>query len=163
MRFMATRPKLDRIDRQILRALQKDARLSNKELAAQVGLAASSALERVRRLRREGVLVGFRAEVDGRALGIELEAFVMVRMNRHSRETLERLRTDLMQRPEVAAFYAISGAFDLLVHVAVASTDHLRDFTLDAIAARPEVTSVETSIVFEQHRPQVCPSLRGPD
>ena len=65
---------LDRIDFDILAALQNDGRLSNKELAAKVGLAPSSCLERVRALRESGVLRGFRAEVDPEALGIHLQA-----------------------------------------------------------------------------------------
>jgi DNA-binding Lrp family transcriptional regulator len=78
-------PALDRIDFALLAALQKDARLSNKELAARVALAPSSCLERVRRLREEGVLTGFRAQVDPRALGIAMQALVFVRLARHAR------------------------------------------------------------------------------
>ena len=74
---------LDRLDCQIVDALQRNARLSNKELAAKVGLAASSCLERVRRLGRERVFVGFHAEVDPGALGVGLQAMIAVRLRRH--------------------------------------------------------------------------------
>ena len=74
---------LDRIDHEILVALQKNARLSNKELAAEIGLAPSSCLARVNRLIREGVIRGFHAEVDPKALGIGIEALVFVRVVRH--------------------------------------------------------------------------------
>jgi DNA-binding Lrp family transcriptional regulator len=77
---------LDRIDRALVRALQKDARLSNKELAAQVGLAPSSCLERVRRLRRTGVLRGFHADVAPEALGVGLQALIAVQLRQHSRQ-----------------------------------------------------------------------------
>ena len=75
---------LDRIDRAILAALQQNARLANKELSARVGLAESSCHERVKRLVQSGVLRGFHAEVDPRALGVGLQALVAVRLARHT-------------------------------------------------------------------------------
>lgn len=76
---------LDRIDRAILAHLQKNARLSNKELAAKVGLAPSSCLARVQRLTKQGVIKGFHAFVDPQALGIGLQALVAVKLKQHSR------------------------------------------------------------------------------
>ena len=69
---------MDRIDREILAHLQHDARISNKELAAKVGLAPSSCLARVRRLQRSGAILGYHAEVDPRVYGVTLEALVAV-------------------------------------------------------------------------------------
>jgi DNA-binding Lrp family transcriptional regulator len=83
---MSDKSSIDRIDGRILDELQKNARLSNKELAGRVGLAPSSCLERVRRLRRDGVPRGFHAEVDPGALGIGLQALIAVRLARHSRD-----------------------------------------------------------------------------
>ena len=80
-----TRP-LDRIDCTILEALQNDARLSNKELAARVGLAPSSCLERVRRLREDGILRSAHFVVDPHALGIGLQAMIAIRLHKHDRE-----------------------------------------------------------------------------
>ena len=82
----------DRIHFAILAALQNDARLSNKELAARVGLAPSSCLERVRRLRAGRVLLGFRALVEPRALGIAMQALVFVRLVRHARKQVAAFR-----------------------------------------------------------------------
>ena len=79
---------LDRIDRQILAALQNNARLSNKELAAVIGLAPSSCLERVRKLEESEVLRGYHADVAPAALGVKLQAMVAVRMREHSRDGL---------------------------------------------------------------------------
>ena len=76
----------DRIDDAILRALQNNARISNKELAAEVGLAPSSCLERVRRLTDRGVVKGYQAKVDPVALGVGLQAFVAVQLAKHSVE-----------------------------------------------------------------------------
>ena len=74
---------MDRIDDAILGALQNDGRMSNKELAAQVGLAPSSCLDRVRRLHERGVIRGYHAEVDPGAMKIGLQAFVFVRLTQH--------------------------------------------------------------------------------
>ena len=92
---------LDRTDFEILAHLQKNARLSNKELAARVGLAPSSCLERVRRLVERRVLRGFHADVDPAALGIEIEAMIAVRLVRHSRKDVDQFRAHVMGLPEV--------------------------------------------------------------
>lgn len=145
-----TRP-LDRIDRALLGELQKDARQSNKELAASVGLAPSSCLERVRALRAAGILRGFHADVDPEALGIGLRAVIAVRMRQQTRELDESFRRDAAGRPEVVAVQHIAGENDYLLHVAVRDVEHLRNFTLDELTARPEVAHIETTLVFD-HR-----------
>ncbi|HET8714239.1 MAG TPA: Lrp/AsnC family transcriptional regulator [Holophagaceae bacterium] len=140
---------LDRIDRTILAHLQKNARLSNKELAAKVGLAPSSCLARVQRLTKQGVLKGFHAFVDPQALGIGLQALVAVKLKQHSREKVRAFIRHELALPEVVALYHVTGAMDFQVHVAVRGTDHLRDLALDAFTARPEVESLQTALLFE--------------
>ena len=140
---------MDRIDRQILALLQKNARLSNKELAARVGLAPSSCLARVQRLTKEGVLRGFHAFVDPKALGIGIQALIAVKLKQHSREKVRAFLRHLQALPEAVALYHVSGAMDFQVHVAVRDTDHLRDLALDAFTVRPEVESIQTSLLFE--------------
>ena len=76
---------LDRIDYEIVRQLRNNARLSNKELAATVGLAPSSCLVRVRGLQRDGILKGFHAEVNPASLGVGLQAMISIRLQRHSK------------------------------------------------------------------------------
>ena len=115
----------DRIDDGILSALQNNARMSNKELAAVVGLAPSSCLERVRRLQATGVLRGYRAKVDPGSLGIGLEAFVSVRLAKHSREVVDSFREHVTTLKETVAIYHVAGQEDFLVHVAVRDADHL--------------------------------------
>lgn len=140
---------LDRIDFAILAALQNDGRLSNKELAAQVGLAPSSCLARVKRLVDSGILRGFHADIDPRALGVGLQALISVRLAQHSRELLESFRAHVLTLPETLALFHVAGADDFLVHVAVRDADHLRDLALDAFTRRREVARLETSLVFE--------------
>jgi len=140
---------MDRIDGAILAALQNQGRLSNKELAAQVGLAPSSCLERVRRLQERGVLLGFHAEVDPTALGIGLQAFVSVRLSVHTRDVVDAFRDHVVALPEVVSVYHVAGQEDFVVHVAVRDAEHLKNLTLDAFTTREEVARLNTALVYE--------------
>jgi DNA-binding Lrp family transcriptional regulator len=140
---------LDRIDRALVAALQEDVRRSNKELAARVGLSPSACLERVRRLRAAGVIRGAWAEVDPRALGIQLEAMIAVQLAQHARAGVEAFRAHVLGLPEVVAVHHVAGRVDFLVQVAVRDAGHLRDLALDAFTSRPEVGRVETSIIYQ--------------
>jgi DNA-binding Lrp family transcriptional regulator len=153
---------LDRIDFALIDLLQKDARLSNKELAAAVGLAPSSCLARVQRLRREGVLKGAHAEVDPDALGIGLQALIAVQLRQHSRAQVKALWKHMMGLPEVLALFHVAGTHDFQVHVAVRDAHHLRDLALDAFTTRPEVAHIQTSLIFEVAKRKVMPNYREP-
>lgn len=143
---------LDRIDRQLIRALAKDARASNKELAAEVGVAASTCHQRLRRLIESGVIRGFHADIDPQALGVGVQALLSLRLTLHSRDQHAKLREYLCARPEVSTVYNVSGRDDFLVHVVARDTHHLRDLVVDGIAVRDEVSHVETMLIFETLR-----------
>jgi DNA-binding Lrp family transcriptional regulator len=149
---------LDRIDFDLLTLLQNDARMSNKELAAHVGLAPSTCLERVRRLREGGAILGFHAAVDPAALGIGLQALMAVRISHHAREVIERFQAHVLALPEVVAVYYLAGANDFLVHVAVRDADHLHAVALDSIATRPEVQHMETALIFDHQQRRELPN-----
>lgn len=141
---------LDRTDFEILDLLQKDGRLSNKELANAVGLAPSSCFERVKRLRQEGVIRGFHADVSEQALGITLQAMIAIQLAQHSRDFVERFHAHVQALPEVVATYHLAGRQDFLVHVVVRDTEHLRSLAMDAFTTRPEVAHLETSLIYER-------------
>lgn len=143
---------LDRIDFAILRELRKNARLPNKALAERVGVAPSTALERVRRLREGGAIQGYHAEIQPAAIGIGLQAMISVRLARHSRGDVDAFEAYLRTLTEVLSFYHVAGANDYLVHVAVRDSAHLRDFALDAFTTRNEIAHIETSLIFAFHR-----------
>jgi DNA-binding Lrp family transcriptional regulator len=154
---------LNRTDFAILAALQKDARLSNKELAARVGLAPSSCLERVRRLRETGVLTGFRAIVDPGALGIAMQALVFVRLARHARKQVVSFRQHALSLPETIGLYHVAGQHDFIVHVGVRDANHLRDLAMDAFTSRREVARIETHLIFEHvPRPELPVLVEAP-
>lgn len=144
------REPLDRIDTALVGLLQQNARWTNKELAARIGLAESSTLARVRRLEERGVLRGYHAEVAPWALGISLEAFIAVRLTRHARDIVERFREHCRTLPNVLAAYNIGGTDDYLVHVGVADAEALRELILTGISTRPEVAHIETHLLFDR-------------
>lgn len=150
---------LDRIDFDILALLQKDARRSNKELAAVVGLAPSSCLARVQRLREAGVLKGFHAEVDPEYLGIGLQSLIAVQLQKHSRPIVKAFWKHVLGLPEVLAVFHVTGEYDFQIHVAVRDAHHLRDLALDAFTTRPEVSRIATSLIFESIRKTELPKL----
>ena len=105
---------LDRIDYKIIRLLRNNARLSNKELAEQVGLAPSTCLVRTRLLQQSGVITGFKAEVNPAKLGVGLQALISVRLKQHSRDQFEAFRLYVQTLPEVVAAYHMAGGNDFL-------------------------------------------------
>ncbi len=140
---------MDRIDNAILITLQNDGRISNKELAAAVGLAPSSCLERVRRLQERGVITGFHAEVAPSAVGIGLQAFVSVRLAQHTRNVVDAFRDHIVSLPEVVSVYHLAGQEDFMVHVAVRDSEHLKNLTLDGFTTRAEVARLNTALVYD--------------
>jgi DNA-binding Lrp family transcriptional regulator len=126
--------------------------MSNKELAAKAGLAQSSCLERVRRLRMARVLTGYHADLDPDSLGIGLQAMVAVRLLRHARSDVEAFERHLEAVTEVITIFHVAGANDYLVHVGVRDSAHLRELALSAFTERPEVDHIETQLIFAHRR-----------
>ncbi|MGQ0840259.1 Lrp/AsnC family transcriptional regulator [Actinokineospora sp.] len=146
---MALSAELDSIDVAILRELQQDARLPNKDLAEIVGVAPSTALERVRSLRRRGVLTGFHAAVSLPALGRPVSALLSVRVRPHRQQIVEAFKGYVLDQPETVSLLHVSGPDDYLVQVAVPDTGHLQQLLIARLLSRPEIVSVNTLLVFE--------------
>lgn len=143
---------LDALDQQILARLRNNARITNKQLADEVGIAPSTCLARVARLEQRGVILGYHAELHPPAVGVGVQAMIAVRLTKHSRAQVDAFRDHLLALREVLMIYHVAGINDYLVHVAVRDTDHLRQLVLDAFTARPEVGHLETSLIFGQVR-----------
>ncbi|MGA7914754.1 MAG: Lrp/AsnC family transcriptional regulator [Candidatus Acidiferrales bacterium] len=140
---------LDRIDFEIIRLLQKNARLSNKEIAASVRLAPSTCHERIKNLQATGVIRGAHADIDLRALGLTLEALFFIELAKHERAVVDRFLSETESIPEVRRAFLVSGHYDLVVHVAVKDIEHLRNLAFDRFTSQPVVVKIETSIVFD--------------
>ncbi|MBT8041289.1 MAG: Lrp/AsnC family transcriptional regulator [Xanthomonadales bacterium] len=153
---------LDRIDYQIVGLLRKNARLSNKEVAGQVGLAPSTCLVRTRMLQQSGAITGFKAEVNPLALGVGLQAMIAVRLKRHFKPDVEAFRQHALDLPEVVRLYHVAGPIDFMCHVWARDPEHLRDLAMTAFTAREEVSHIETELIFEHVSCRDLPAFLNP-
>jgi len=139
---------LDRTDLQLLAELQRHGRLTNAELAERVHLSASACLRRVQRLERSGVIAGYRVELDAEHLGLGLQVFVRVQLEKHDAGYVERFTNAVQAWNEVVACHALSGDMDYLLHVVVEDLDHFSRFLLDRLLNESGVADVNSSIVL---------------
>lgn len=139
---------LDRIDLQLLAALQGDGRLTNAELAERVHLSPSACLRRVQRLERERLIAGYAARVDPERLGLGLQAFVRVQLARHDAAAIGAFTGLVEQWDEVIACHALTGDMDYLLHVAVRDLEHFSRFLLDRLLNDAGVADVNSSFVL---------------
>jgi len=143
---------LDETDTAILRNLQSDARRSNRDVAAAVGISPTTALDRTRALRDRGIIRGAVLDLDLPSIGRPVQAIVAVRIRPPSRRNIEGFRDWVSTLPEVIGVFVTSGNEDFLIHVAVADNDALYAFVIDRMTERPEVIDVRTSVVYEHIR-----------
>ncbi|MFP4234117.1 MAG: Lrp/AsnC family transcriptional regulator [Nitriliruptoraceae bacterium] len=146
---------MDEIDRILVRELQADASITNRELARRAGVSPSTALERVRALHRRGVLTGYHAEVSLRALGRQVQALVSVRIRPPTRDRIDAFLAYATELSEMLDAYLVTGHEDIILHVAVSDTDALYGLVIDHLSARPEVIDVRSSIVYDHRRTHV--------
>ena len=152
---------LDRIDLMRLAQLQRAGRQTHAELAERVHLSPSACLRRVQRLEREGVITGYRAEVDPERLGLGLQAFVRVQLKSHDAARIDTFARQVNAWPEVVACHALTGDMDYLLHVVVAGLEDFSRFLLDQLLAQAEVADVNSSFVLRTVKRAQGLSLRG--
>ena len=141
---------LDKIDRNIVRLLQQDARISHTELARKVGLSTTPCKERVKRLEREGVIQHYQAVLNPAALNRGLVVFVQIRLNRTSQDIFEEFTASALDLPEVQECYLVSGNFDYLLKARVADMNAYRVLLGETLLALPGVLESTSYVVMEQ-------------
>ncbi|MDJ0383585.1 Lrp/AsnC family transcriptional regulator [Streptomyces sp. G-G2] len=141
---------LDPVDLHILRLLQNDARTTYRDLAAEVGVAPSTCLDRVARLRRSGIILGHRLRLDPARLGRGLEALLLIQVRPHRRELIGPFVERVRALPASRAVFHLTGPDDYLVHVAVADPAELQRLVLDEFTSRREIARVETRLIFQE-------------
>lgn len=139
---------MNRIDEQILQALTRDGRLSNLALAEQVGLSPSACLRRVQALERSGVISGYRAVLDRRALGVGFVAYIAVGLGDHSKASQEAFERAISRAPQVLECHNITGAVEYLLRVEVADLDAYKVFHTDILGTLPQVTAITSYVVM---------------
>ena len=139
----------------MLRVLCDDGRISMLELASKLGISRGNAYARFERLRRDGVLAGFTARIDVRRLGLTVAAFVNVRIEQQSWQTI---RTHLLAIEEVEYAALTTGGSDFVVLVRAPNVETLRDVVLDRLRSVPGVRSTYTTLILDEHlKQQVLP------
>lgn len=139
---------MDDKDRQIIRELQADGRLSNQDLAERVSLSPSPCLRRLRNLEAAGVITGYTALVDQKAWGLPITAFIRIRLERHSEAVVKTFDDHINRIDEVLDCYLLAGGDDYLLRVIVVSLEAYEDFIRRRIHAIPGVASIDTSFAY---------------
>jgi DNA-binding Lrp family transcriptional regulator len=143
---------LDELDTAILAELQADARRTNRDVAAAVGVSPTTALDRTRALRQRGVIRGAILDLDLAKIGRPVQALIAVRIRPPSRRNIDAFRNWVSALPETIGVFVVTGGEDFLIHVAVADNENLYAFVIDRLTERPEVADVRTSVVYEHLR-----------
>ena len=143
---------LDSLDERIISMLQSNGRLSYEELGTQVGLSASAALRRVKRLEESGVIAGYVALVRAKKIGLGLTAYINVRMEKHTggdkRSPMDLFAAAVRTWPEVIDCVSLTGEMDYLLRIVVADMDHYTRFVMDTLLKHPSVQDCKTSFVM---------------
>lgn len=139
---------LDGLDRRILAELQADGRITNHELAERIGLSPSPCLRRLRTLERKGIVSGYVALVDPEAVGLEVTAFVRVRLNSQDDRHLEAFEAKVVDFSEVLECYLMSGEADYQLRVVVPSLAAFEDFLRYKLTRIDGVAQVTTSFAL---------------
>ena len=142
---------IDNYDRQILRLLQQDGRISNQDLADRIGLSPSPCLRRVRALEEAGVIKGYRALLDAKALGYTLMALIYISMDKHTPDRFEYFEKEISQFSEVLECLLITGQdADYQIKVIVRDMDAFQELLLNRITGIRGVTGVHSSFVLRR-------------
>jgi len=139
---------LDSKDRQILKALMEDGRLSNQELADRVNLSPSPCLRRIRLLEERGVISGYGAIVDQKAIGLPVTAFVGVKLQRHDREAVEAFEAIVRTREEIVDCHMMAGEVDYLLRVVAADLEDYERFVREVLHNTPWIASIDTAFAY---------------
>ncbi|GGC13721.1 Lrp/AsnC ligand binding domain-containing protein [Pseudoduganella buxea] len=141
---------LDKLDRKILRILQDDGRISMKDLSEQVGLSITPAIERVKRMERDGVITGYHARLNPAAVGATLLVFVEITLNQKSASHFEQFRREVLRIPEVQECHLVSGDFDYLIKARIHQMAEYRKLLGDMLLNLPGAAQSKSYVVMEE-------------
>jgi len=142
--------KISKIDRNILRILQKDGRISYTDLAREVGLSVTPCIERVKRLEKNGYIEGYSATLNPELLDAGLVVFVQIRLNHTSQENFEEFRDSVMSLENVQSCFLVSGNYDYLLKARVADMSAYRELLGNSILKLPAVQESTSYVVMEE-------------
>ena len=141
----------DSIDRQILSHLEQNARISNAELAERVNLSPTPCLRRLRRLEESGLIRGYRAILDAKALGLQVSALLFVNLDKNTKENAEAFEAALESLPEVMECFVVAGRHDYALRVVTRDLDDYERFIKERLAVLDKVVDLESIIILKQN------------
>lgn len=141
---------LDVFDLNILRILQKDATLTNKEIASRLNKSVATVHERVRRLKDQGYIKRVVAILDRKKIDKSLIAFSHVLLHDHTAETLATFEREVSKFPEVMECFQMTGTFDFILRIATSDMDAYHDFYRNKLATLPNITTVQSFFVLSE-------------
>ena len=147
---------LDNLDRRILDALQRNAKLSNVQLAEEVGLSPSPCLRRVRLLEEAGVIRGYHAQLDRSKAGLGLTVFVGVKVERHHDASANAFRAAVIDLPEVISCHVVSGESDFLLQVVLPDLASYEDFLFSTLLKLPAVSDIRSNFAISTVKSQTA-------
>jgi DNA-binding Lrp family transcriptional regulator len=142
------RSKLDKIDKKILRDLQADGRITNVELAKNVGISAPPCLRRVRALEEAGYIKSYHAKVNPSALGYSVTVFAMVKLTSHAENELVKFEKQIKEWPMVRECHMLAGDVDFILKIVARDWDSYQGFLTNELTKLPNVTSVKSSLAI---------------
>lgn len=141
---------LDRIDREILMAVQADGRVTNASLAESVGLSETPCARRLKRLEADGFIEGYRATLSRKRLQLGLMAFTQIRFGMHDRELSDRFEREVQAIPRIVACHNVTGSADYMLTVVARDLDDYGVFVRDVLRTLPGVTAVESVLSLRE-------------
>lgn len=141
---------MDALDRSMLRLLQDDGAVSNAALGEKLSLSVTPCWRRRKRLEDEGVITGYQANIDRRAVGLNLLAFVHLRFNVHSDKTADNFEAVIRSRPEVLSCHKITGDADYILQVVAADLDAYGEFVERVLRRQPGIASIQSSLALRE-------------
>lgn len=140
----------DKIDRKILQQVQANARITMTELAQAVGLSTTPVTERLRRLEREGVIMGYHARLNPKPLGQRLLVFVEIKLRSKSGNIFEEFRREVMQIPQILECHLVSGEYDYLLKIRLPDMSAYRDMLGNILLQLPAAAESRSYVVMEE-------------
>lgn len=147
---MVFKADLDAIDWKILRELQEDGRITNVELSRRVGISAPPCLRRVKRLEETGIIRGYRALLDGPALGCGVVAFCLVGLHHQADSELKVFAERTRKWPIVRRAWMVSGESDFMLHCVARNLETFQTFVIEELTSAPNVDTVRTALTIRQ-------------
>ncbi|RQS59295.1 Lrp/AsnC family transcriptional regulator [Burkholderia sp. Bp8963] len=143
-------PELDKTDRAILAAVQRDGRVPIARLADSVGLSETPCARRLKRLESDGYIERYRAQLSRKALGFGVVAFVLVRFAVHDREVANRFEREILAIERILSCHNVSGTADYLLQVVAHDLDDYGTFLRESLRVLPGVTSIESALSLRE-------------